>query len=303
MREDTRSLWEQYDSEIEPWRRGRAVLSVIGLLYLLLQLLGLCANLAVGKLEAFLVSAALCSVFWLLFYFIWIGVNWIRWAAGAWVGFNGFAYLIWAVRDNNGWLAVAVSMNLLIAAYFCLSPSVYFFAKRQRENRSWFRSGIIAGMFALFSTTFAATAFGLVQYEGYVQAAAIEFGSEALQRIYGEQDRDWLMQHSTPKALGNRGRRGVISVFDEANRFVGHIRQISAATGETRVFYRFPTTFVSVANLVADGESDYGHTCLYLSVVNLGQNWQVQWTWWEHPGTPTGGCKSIHPSGFQPREG
>lgn len=301
MREDTRSLWEQYDSEVEPWRRGRAVLFVIGLVYLSFQVLRLWATLTGGNLNAFLALAAFCSVFWLLFYFIWIGVNWIRWAAGAWTGFNGLAYLIWAARDN-GWFAVAGSIDLLIAIYFCFSSSVYFFAKRQRENRSWFRSGIIAGLFVFLCMTFAATAVGLVQYEKYMQTAAIEFGTEALQRMYGDQDRHWLMEHSTPEALSNREGRGVMSVFDEANRYVGPVHQISAASGQARIFYRLPVTFISVANLVADGESNYGHTCLYLAIINLGQNWQVQGTWWEHPGTTRGDCKSVHLSWFQSRK-
>ena len=301
MPEETRSLWEQYHSEVEPWRRGRAVLLVIGSFYLVLQLLGLSAALIVGNLEAFLASAAFCAVFWLLFYLIWIGVNWVRWAAGAWSGFNGFACLIWSLRDNNGWLALVGSINLLIGAYFCLSPSVYFFAKRQRENRSWFHSGLVAGVFVLLSVTFASGAVALVQYRAHIQAGAIEFATEALQRMYGDQERDWLIQHSIPEALDNRQRTAVLRMFDEATRYVGPVHQISAATGDARLFYRFPTSFVSEANLMADGESAYGHTCLYLSIVNLGQHWQVQWTWWEHPGTPRGVCQRMYPWSFRPR--
>src|SRR6266702_501096 len=100
MPPETRSLWEQLDSEVEPWRRGRLVLVSIGSFYLLLQVVSLFANLRLGNLEALSVSAASCAVFWLLFYLIWIGVNWIRWVAGAWCGLSGFAYLIWALRDQ-----------------------------------------------------------------------------------------------------------------------------------------------------------------------------------------------------------
>jgi hypothetical protein len=299
MREDTRSLWEQYHSEAEPWRRGRAVLVAVGSFYLLLQTVTLSALLLLGNLEASLASAAFCAVFWLLFYLIWIGVNWIRWVAGAWSGLTGFAYLIWAVRDNNALQAVFGSIHFLIGTYFCLSPSVYFFAKRQREKRSWLHSGMIAGVFVLLCVTFLIGAVGLVGYRAHVRAAAIDFVQEAAQRIYGDQDRDWLVRHSTREALANSERAGVLTVFDEAARFMGPVRKISAASGEARVFYRFPATFVSDADMVADGESAYGHACLYFAIVDLGSGWQVHWTWWEHPGTPTGVCKSVHP--LQPR--
>ena len=36
MPQDTRSLWEQFDSEVEPWRRGRAVMATIGAFYFLI---------------------------------------------------------------------------------------------------------------------------------------------------------------------------------------------------------------------------------------------------------------------------
>jgi hypothetical protein len=37
MREETRSLWEQYHSDVEPWRRGRAILVTIGCGYLIVR--------------------------------------------------------------------------------------------------------------------------------------------------------------------------------------------------------------------------------------------------------------------------
>jgi hypothetical protein len=156
---------------------------------------------------------------------------------------------------------------------------------------------MIASVFVLQCVTFLIGAVGLVGYRAHVRAAAIDFVQEAAQRVYGDQDRDWLVRHSTREAVSERA--GVITVFDEAARFMGPVRQISATTGEARVFYRFPATFLSNADMVADGESAFGHACLYFAIVDLGSGWQVQWTWWEHSGTPTGVCKSVHP--LQPR--
>jgi|GEM_PF-2654198 len=55
----------------------------------------------------------------------------------------------------------------------------------------------------------------------------------------------------------------------------------------TRVFYHFPLTFTSEAHMIVDGMSSYGHARLHFFLIDSGHGWQVQSTWWEHPGTPT----------------
>jgi hypothetical protein len=119
MPPETRSLWEQLDSEVEPWRRGRIVLGSIGTFNFLLQSAVLFAAVKEGNLEAVVLFGSVCAVFWLLFYFIWIGVQWIRWLAGAWCALNGFILLIWALTDSNGLFATIGSVNLIVGVYLC----------------------------------------------------------------------------------------------------------------------------------------------------------------------------------------
>src|SRR5438128_850834 len=126
MAEETRSLWEKLDSEVEPWRRGRSVLVLIGAFCFAIQALTLATHIILGDIERVLILASVFSLIWLQFYFIWIGVHWIRWLAGVCSGSTGFCLLIWAVRDNNAYEALAGGINLLIGTYFCLSSSVYF---------------------------------------------------------------------------------------------------------------------------------------------------------------------------------
>jgi len=292
---ETRSLWEQFDSEVEPWRRGRAALLVMGAFYLLLQGAGVYQTLRLGNFEGLLGSAAFCAVFWLLFYLIWIGVNWIRWLAGAWLGLTGFCLLIWALRDGDMVLSAAGAVNLLIATYFCLSPSVYFFAKRQRENRSWLHSGMVVAAFVLLSFTFFIGTVGLVVYRAHVQQEAIEFAQEAAEHIYGDDDRDWLLRHLTAQAKASDDQRSAINVFNDAIQFMGPVTQISAPSGEARVFYHPLLTFASEAHMVADGMSAYGHARLYFLLIDSGHGWQVQSTWWEHPGTPMPKTVIVNP--------
>ncbi len=286
MPPETRSLWEQLDSDVEPWRRGRIALIVIAAFYVLLQAVTISQSFFAGNLEALLAFAAFCSVFWLSFYLIWIGFNWIRWLAGAWLGLSGFCFLIWALRDGNVVLGVAGSINILIATYFCLSPSVFFFAKRQRENRSWLHSGLVVAGLLLLSLTFFIGAIGLFAYQAHAQVAAIHFTQEAAQHVYGDGDRDWLSQHSTPQALARSDEKSLIAVFEDATRFVGPVTQISRTSGKARVLYRFPATLTCEAHMIADGISAYGHARMYFFIIDSGNGWQLQSTWWEHPGTP-----------------
>jgi hypothetical protein len=45
MAKEIRSLWEQFDSEVEPWRRGRIMLLSIAAFYLVAQSLILATSL------------------------------------------------------------------------------------------------------------------------------------------------------------------------------------------------------------------------------------------------------------------
>jgi hypothetical protein len=295
MPPETRSLWEQLDSEVEPWRRGRVALVTIGVFYARLQIAVLAGNILFGNFEGLLATTASCSVFWLLFYLIWIGINWVRWLAGAWCGLNGFIHLIWALTDSNGLFAAIGSINLIIGTYLCLSPSVYFFAKRQREKRSWLVSGIVVGTFVLVSVTFSLGTLGLFAYKAHAQSAAIEFAQDAAEHVYGDNDREWLLRHLTSQAKASDDQRSVINVFDDAVQFMGPVTQISAPTGQARVFYHPPLTLACEAHMVADGVSAYGHARLYFLLIDSGHGWQVQSTWWEHPGTPMPKTVIVNP--------
>ncbi len=281
MPPETRSLWEQLDSEVEPWRRGRMVLISIGIFYLLLQSFSVYQNVKFGNLEAVIGFAAFCAVFWLQFYFIWIGVNWIRWLAGAWLGLSGFCFLIWALRDGDLLLGAAGATNLLIATYFCLSSSVYFFARQQRENRSWLHSGMVVAALVLVSFTFFMGAVGLFAYRAHAQAAAIEFTQEAAEHIYGEQDRDWMFAHLSPVDVAASTPESLNAFFVQNVGRLGPVLQISTPTASVRVIYHFPTQFISRAQLAAEGKSSFGPVRVHFWIADYGNGWQIDRTWWE----------------------
>jgi hypothetical protein len=287
MPPETRSLWEQYDSLVEPWRRGRAALISIAAFYLLLQGATIYFNLTNENFEGLLPFATSCAVFWLFFYLIWIGVNWIRWLCGAWLGLSGFCFLIWGLRDEDWVLNVLGLINLLIATYYCLSPSVYFFAQRQREHRSWLHSGIVVGVFALISFTLFFGALGLFAYKMHAQADAIDFVDQAAQHIYAEQDREWLFAHLPPGDLAASTPQSLNAFFSQNVGRLGPVLQLSAPTGSVRMIYHFPRQFAFTAQLAVDGKSSYGPVRIHFWIADQGDGCRIDRTWWERTYTET----------------
>jgi hypothetical protein len=281
MPPETRSLWEIYDSEVEPWRRGRFVLVLVAIFSAILQGVVFAAGIMMGDIQGLLVFSSICVVFWLPFYFIWIGVHWIRLLVGAVAGLSGFCSLIWGLRDSNGFLVLFGAINLLIGAYFCLSSSVYFFAKRQHENRSWLHSLIVAAVFILLLATFFLGSIGVFAYRTRLQADAIQFVAEAAEHIYTNEDRDWLLTHSTENALVELKGQNLDVFFALMNRRPGPVLQISAASGPVHLVYHFPSRFTFIGHLSADGKSAYGPFRLHFLIFNSGQAWQIERTWWE----------------------
>ena len=279
--QDTRSLWEQFDSDVEPWRRGRAVLIMVGAFYFLLQAAVFFAAVKDGNIEAVLVFGSACAVFWLLFYFIWIGVQWIRWLAGAWCGLNGFTLLIWALIYTDGLFASVGSINLIIAAYLCLSPSVYFFGKHQREQRNWLHSLAIGVVFVLLFATFVTGSVGLFVYHARISADAVEFANQAAERIYTDQDREWMFAHFSPDEISAVNADALNGFFRDNVGRIGPVLQISTPTGQVRLIYHFPAEFISHAQLSAEGKSGHGPVRIHFWISDVGGGWTIDRTWSE----------------------
>src|SRR4051794_11966800 len=101
MTNETRSLWEVYESETEPWKKGRTILVSVAVFYFIIQALIFAAVTLGGYVEQAIFLAANVIVFWFIFYLIWIGIHWLRWICGAWNVVLGFCLIIWGWRDAN----------------------------------------------------------------------------------------------------------------------------------------------------------------------------------------------------------
>ena len=65
MVDETRSLWEIYDSEVPPWRRGRFFLIIFAALSVLNQILVFAALILGGYIEQILILGIGAGIFWL----------------------------------------------------------------------------------------------------------------------------------------------------------------------------------------------------------------------------------------------
>jgi hypothetical protein len=276
MPPETRSLWEQLDSDVEPWRRGRMVLLSIALLNLTLQALVFASGVILGETEGLLRLATVCVLFWLQFYFIWIGVNWIRWLAGAWSGLVGFAYLIWGWRDGNAPLIVFGCINLFVGTYLGLSPSVYFFAKRQQEQRNWFHSFAVAAVFGLLFVTFYFGSVGLVAYKHQLEADAREYEDEALRKIFVEHDTSFFLTNLAKEALEKNGGTAFATKFlQHATMNAGDVHDIEPVVSQMKLTYHFPDRLDSIAIAKTHGVGAHGRLQLHLRIAEFGQGWRI----------------------------
>lgn len=283
MAEDTRSLWEQFDSEIEPWRRGRFALIVIGFCYFAFQVLIVASQIAVGSIEQVFAFGTGCAIFWLQFYFIWIGVHWIRWLAGVWAGLLGFCLIIWGVRDSNAITASFGAGNLFICSYFCLSSSVYFFARRQGERRDWWHSIAVAVVFGLLVIMFFGVSIALSAYKNRLEQEAREFADDAFTKIFVSHDPEFFLTHITEPTLAAVGGRDRVTRFVQRTRFnPGEIDEPGPVTGQLRVSYGFPASLTSIGNMTITGGTIYGRISIHMEIIDTGKGWQINALWWNH---------------------
>jgi len=278
---EERSLWEIYDSEVPPWRRGRTVLICIGSFNFVLQILVILGLAVSGNLDRIFFFGVAAIIFWLQFYFVWIGVQWLRWLWGAWGLGIGFCLLIWAWRDLSGFETFFGVINMVIGV--CLfSPSVYFFAKHQKEIVRW-KESVLFGAACLFTLcNIAAASVAFWVFRAGHERAAYEFTNEAAQNIYVAPDRDWTEAHIAAESLKQLGTARLKYFFDSTQERLGSVAEVSSPVGTVRLRFQFPWRFETNANLVSHAQSKRGPVALHFLLWNSGDRWQIQHMWWDY---------------------
>jgi hypothetical protein len=279
---ETRSLWERYDSETEPWKRGRLILILIGVFHLALQVIFIGSTAVTGNLERSALVAVGSIFFWLLFYFVWIGIHWIRFVWGGWNMVVGYCYLIWAWRDLNGIETFSGATTFLIGFYLCFSPSIYFFARHQREIIRWRESILIGFICLVMLFSVGASAMGLFITREQWRRDASLFAAETGHRIYHDRDFQWVLDHVTPESRQESGPQRLRRFFESNKEQLGEVGLMEEPRTQIRLRFQPPLGFAAEARADGRAQTKSGPVEVHETFENKAGDWQIVHMWWTY---------------------
>lgn len=218
----------------EPWRRGRTAIVVISIVLLAGQALGLAAAALAGNVTGMFEWAIGGTIACLLIYLIWIGQNWARWITAPLFGVSGFVALVQALIHSSegtlyaGELFVAGVAALTMFSYLALSPAVYAFARRQRENASWLEIIGVAAGFILVLGSIGSALLAFEIYERGLEQEATEFAELSFKRVFLNHDAAFLGAHSS----GSRKASGPGAFVYRAENELGKLQEVGPFNGK-----------------------------------------------------------------------
>jgi hypothetical protein len=283
MTSEPEPLWKQVVvGDTEPWRRGRLFLVLVGSLSLLAQGLVVVSGIVAGFIEFVLVQGIISLIFWLQFYFIWIGVHWVRWFNGGLSALYGFALIIWGIRDANPLSLIIGLYSFVVGCYMAFAPSVYFFAKRQKEAVRRTESIAIAFVFLVLFGTLAAGVVGLLGYRAHIEREARQFADTAFRRIFSEHDTEFFLEHASDRLLQVAGDRpGLTRFLQDATMRAGDVHDIQEPAGSLRFRYFFPLRLESEGPMSTNGYGDRSRIQMQIIIGDAHGDWQIHAIrWW-----------------------
>jgi hypothetical protein len=277
-------LWLESIPDREPWRRGRDAIFFISLLVVLGQAALIAWSIMLGNLTMFLLAAGAGAVALALLYFVWIGHNWPRWLVAPLYALSGFGNVIWGMVNSNGPQFLLGLAGLTIFTYLALAPSVYAFARHQRERIGLTESLVVGGIFLLVLASVGSGLFGFYVYDTDLQAQATRFVGTTFNKVFLYHDDDFLGHNlkpaerpMTPKAFVE----GLESSLGQPT-WVGTPRGV------------FTTHFANHA-LQLTGRFDipalFGSTSpiwINIDVSRIGDGWQIDHIGWAYSPRRTG---------------
>lgn len=278
--ESPQPLWRETLGDLEPWRRGRLVLVVFGAITLVSHLVILGRAVLWGNVETLLGQGAGALLFWLQFYFIWIGVHWVRWLQGLLSALWGFALIIWGVGGDSG-VAIALGIYYFgFGSYLALAPSIYFFARRQQERRNWTEALVAAAIFLLVLASLSSGTYGFFSYKSQREADARHFADVGFERIFSDHDMYFFLNHASADLLKNYGEAELTRFLQDATLRAGTVHEFGPAAGHLQFWYGFPFKLASFGVMGTEGAGAFGEMQMELKVIDGGGGWQIDQISW-----------------------
>lgn len=194
---ETQPLWKEVLGDAEPRRQGRQAVVVVTILILLGEAAKVLGALMSGSLPSFFVQVIAAWLVGLLLYFVWIGQTWARWLLAPLYGIGGAWDFIWGIIGSDGLRIMIGVGELIVFAYLVVSPSVYVFARQQREHIKRWEVLAITGVFLLIFISVGSATLAFFNYERTLKAEATEFAAMAFHRVFENRDASYLAEHSS----------------------------------------------------------------------------------------------------------
>ena len=269
-------LWLESIPDREPWRRGRDAICFFSIFILLGQAGLLAWSVVLGNLNTFLLVAGLGGVALLLLYFIWVGHNWPRWLLAPLYAVSGFAYAIWGICNSNGPQFLLGLFGLTIFTYLALAPSVYAFARHQRERIRPVESLIVGGILLLVLVSVGCGLYGFYVYNQDIQAQATAFAETTFNKVFLYHDDDFLRANLKPEERAMSPQAFVENVAAHLGElhWVGPPRGVfTTSFHERRLLmtghFRMPAIF-----------DDPAPIWINIDVSRIGDGWQIDHIGW-----------------------
>lgn len=285
MRDETpEPLWQVVVGDKEPWRKGRPFLIGFALLSALCDLLVCVQFILSGLIVAVLIYGAARLLFWGQFYFVWIGVHCIRWLLGGLQIFYGFCTFVWSFEQGSGGLMLAGIFFIGTGLFLGFAPPVYWFAIRQKENRSWPEAAIVGAVLLVLLAGLATGVFGFFRYQQSWREDARLFADGAFAHVFLQHDAAFLIQHATARILGGPyGRDGLERFVDDEAIRGGDVSDLRPAQGAMLLRYAFPFSCVATGAMIAEARGPHGRILLQMKLVGAPGDWQIDGILWEYP--------------------
>lgn len=215
-------LWKQVLGDAEPRRRGRQAIILISIVIVLGEALLVLGKLMGGDVREFFLQVIIAWSVALLLYFVWIGQSWARWILAPVFCIHGCWDIVWGIIGGEGLQVVLGIGELIVFTYLAIAPSVYTFARHQRENIQRWEVFAISGVFLLVLLSLSSGILAFFMYQNMLKAEGTEFARMAFHRVFENRDPNYLAEHSS------RGRKfsSPQDLIDQINSDLGEIEDV-----------------------------------------------------------------------------
>jgi hypothetical protein len=270
-------LWREVLGDAEPHRRGREAIIVVSVLILLGEAAKVVATMMGGDVPVFFLRVVTAWLVSLLLYFVWIGQTWARWLLAPVFGINGCWDFIWGIVGSDGLRIVVGIGELIVFCYLVISPSVYVFAREQRERIKRWEVLAISGVFLLVLGSVGSAILAFYIYQNRLKAEAAEFAGLSFHRVFENRDAEYLAQHSSK----TRKYTSPQTLINRINGELGEVRSVGPVGTSFRIKFvldHFELRGTARARLIFDSAP------LWVSIEISGRepDWEIEHISWNY---------------------